>query len=604
MNLLVAALAAVTLNHAIFAAASFPFWLWGAWIVFAGACLANGSLVLRPDGAAGRPALAAIGLGALALVPAALPLAASWDREFGFGGDSSFHIGTAFRLALWWASKPFSAPGEAFDPAALDALRAAPASLLVSRAVLLALAVAASVWAYRRNPGFTIAVAALASFVWIAGEQAREFRYPALAYHAAFPFLLPAFLAGAPELAFRLSNLAALAAWLFVLRPLLLKRWPDFPVLAAAAFLFWNDSFLAAFDAAYLETWAIVFLALAVEARARGGADAAPLACVLVGFAAAAKEPAIFALPFFWLSALPWRDAHGRGRDATLAACAAGLPFLAFFAANRTLGQVRPVSFGPPDATTLEGLAEYARRFAEGGGGWALAGLALALAALAASRDRIAALACAGAAAFLILFFVLERGSLGYAGVPRFLWLAMPFLAAGLLARDGRILALVVCVAQFPGVLAAVERARGDFAARSFAEYYDAPFVFPVKSLLREARLDPAARVSVLRPDPALQPGAAMGRQGAALEFVDEAPCACTTARPNLLALAPPETGFWALGAAPPAGTGPEKSRIERWHAARDALPACRAALETSCARVLTRAVDGRLVAVLGVGER
>ncbi|MCM0021118.1 MAG: hypothetical protein NBV67_14065, partial [Tagaea sp.] len=282
----------------------------------------------------------------------------------------------------------------------------------------------------------------------------------------------------------------------------------------------------------------------------------------------------------------------------------AGLPFLAFFAANRALGQVRPVAFGWPDATTLQGLVEYAERFAQSGGGWALAGLAVALAMLALARDRAGVLACAGAGVFLILFFVVERGSLGYAGLPRFLWLALPLLAAGLLARGGRRVALAMCLAQAPGVAAAVERARADFAARGFVEYYDAPFVFPIKSLLREAGLDPAARVAVLRPDAALQPGAAMGRQGAVLDFVDAVPCACAAERPVVLALAPPETGFWAHGATPPAGTGPEQARLARWRDARATLPACRAALEASCARVLTRAVDGKLVAVLGMGPR
>ena len=152
MSALAAALAAIVLNHAVFAAAAFPIWLWAAWIAFAAACLARGDLVLRPEGELGRPTRAAWALGALAFVPVALPLAASGAREFGFGGDSSFHIGTAFRLALWWASPPFSTPSAAFDPAALDALRAAPWNLAIARATMLALGVAAFLWARRSHP--------------------------------------------------------------------------------------------------------------------------------------------------------------------------------------------------------------------------------------------------------------------------------------------------------------------------------------------------------------------------------------------------------------------------------------------------------------------
>ncbi|MFM7347154.1 MAG: hypothetical protein ACKO1J_17505 [Tagaea sp.] len=605
MSPLAAALVAVALNHGLFAAVAFPLWLWAAWLGFAVACLARGRMALAAAGPAGRPTALAAALGALAVAPAALPLAVSWDREFGFGGDASFHIGAAFRLALWWASAPFSAPAGIFDPGALDALRAEPWRLGVSRAALLGAGLALAYIAHRKAPRATLALAAVALLAWGAVESAREFRYPALAYHATFPFLVPAVLAGAPELAFRLSNLAAVVTWLFVLRPWLLKRWPDPPALAVAALLFWNDAFLAILDAAYLETWAIVFLALAVEARARGGADAAPLACVLVGFAAAVKEPAIFVLPFIWFSALPWRDVRGRGLDATLAAFAAGLPFLSFFVANRTLGQVRPVSFGAPDATTLAGLAEYAERFAQSGGGWALAGLALAVGASLRWRNRAGAAACLGAGIFLVLFFSIERSSLGYAGLPRFMWMAMPVVAAGLFALEGRarsLAALALCVAQAPGAAAAVERARADFAARGFVNYYDAPFVFPIKALVREAGFAPGTVVTVVRPDAAIQAGAAMGRQGAILDFVDEAPCACTAERPAFMALAPPATGFWAGGAMPPPGTGPELQRIARWRAAHEALPACREALEASCARVLTRSVGGLPVAALGFG--
>lgn len=121
---------------------------------------------------------------------------------------------------------------------------------------------------------------------------------------------------------------------------------------------------------------------------------------------------------------------------------------------------------------------------------------------------------------------------------------------------------------------------------------------------MREAGLNAGTRVTVLQPDPVFQPGLAMGRQGTSLEFIDTAPCVCAPERPVILALALPETGFWAKGATPPAGTGPEAARIARWRVTRKNLPACRAALEASCAAVLTRAVDGRLVAVLGVSQR
>jgi hypothetical protein len=180
-------------------------------------------------------------------------------------------------------------------------------------------------------------------------------------------------------------------------------------------------------------------------------------------------------------------------------------------------------------------------------------------------------------------------------------------LCAGLLARSGRVaivLAASICAAQAPGVYAAVERARADYAARGFAEYFDAPLVFPIKSLFREAGLPSDRRVVVLRPDAAMQPGAAMGRQGAVLDFVDEAPCRCSAEAPAVLALAMPDTGYWANGAAPKPGMIPGPERVAAWRAKRAALPACEASLRATCARVLTRSVGDQPVAVLGVAAR
>lgn len=606
MTALVAALAMLIANHALFAASAWSWSLWLAIAVFAVAALTRGRMRLVPDARIGRPSAAAIALGIAALMPQALLIATTWRREFGFGGDASFHIGVAFRLLAWWLSPPFTVPAESLDVGALDELRAAAWRFAVSRAFLFAIVAIGFFALARRHARLALALATALLLAWGGFESAREFRYPGLAYLGTFPFALPAFVLGVPELAFRLGNLLAIAMWLFVLRPFLLRRWPDIQVLTAAAFCFWAEPSLIFLDAAYLEAWCLVFLLLAAEIRLRGGADAAVLACLLVGFAAAAKEGAIFLLPFFWLSALPWRDVATRGRDATLAALAAGLPFVAFFVVNRAAGQARAVSFGLPDASTLEAIAQTATRaFSAGAGSFAIA-LALGAVLLLRARDRAAGAAMLAGAAFLVAFFHFERGSAGYAGVLRYFLPALPLLAAGVFTSGvSRVALATILAVQLPSLYAATARAWGPVEARSFAEYYDAPFVFPIKSAIAEAGLPPNSTIAVLRPDAAFVPGAAMGRQGAVLDFTDDGDCGCSLSRATVMMLAPAATGYAAAdltGDSPiKRGFGPEVERIERWRAARAAMPACRAALRQSCSRIIERELDGRPTLMLGI---
>jgi len=607
MTILGAMLAMLVANHALFAAGVWPWGLWLAVAAFAGVTLRFAVRPLVPDTPLGRPDAGALTLGLIALLPQTALIVATWNREFGFGGDASFHIGVAFRLLFWWLSPPFAATSETLDAGALEALRAAPWRLAISRLALIVVATAALIGLARRNARLALALATILLLAWGGFESAREYRYPGLAYLGAFPFALPAFFLGVPELAFRLGNLVALAAWLFALRPMLLRRWPDPPVLAAAVFCFWAEPSLIFLDAAYLEAWCLVFLLLAVETRMRRGADGAALACLLVGFAAAAKEGAIFLLPFFWLSASPWRDFAARGRDVTLAAIASGLPFVAFFVANHAFGLARTVSFGAPDSMTAAAFAETARRVLSAGSGSLTIALLLGVVLLSVARDRKAALAMAGGAFFLVAFFHVERGSAGYAGVLRYFLPVLPLLAAGFFVNDAaprRALAAILIVQTF-ALGAVATRALGPAEARGFAEYYDAPFVFPIKAAITQAGPIPDSRIVVLRPDAVLVPGAAMGRQGAALDFVDDGDCACSSTRPAVMALAPAAAGYAVddlSDAAPaPRAFGPEIARIERWRAARDAMPACREAMARACARVIERRYDDRATLLLGI---
>ena len=592
-------------NHALFGASAFAWWLWALWFALAAAAAYRGPIAFATV-AAPRPTWISLAIGLAILAPPTAKLALTIDREFGFGGDASFHIGVAFRLFAWWLSVPGTQPPRILDASALDALRAAPYLLAFSRAALFAAALALYVALRRRRGADIVLIAAL--LAWGAFESAQEFRYPGLAYLAAAVFAPLGYLAGAPELAFRFGNLAAVSVWLFALRPWLVGRWPDAGAALLAVFVFWTESALLFLDAAYLEPWALVFLLLAVELRAREGVPGAALACLLIGAAAACKEAAIFALPFVWLSAQPWRRGSG---DATLAAFAAGLPFLSFVAVNRAIGQVRPIAFEWPDANTLAALGETLSRLGQGGGGFAVVGLGLAALGFALARERIAAFSFAAAAVFQIAFFVLERGSAGYAGTPRFFLPALALMAFGLAAfaaerRGAWALAAALATVQAPGVAVDFARALGPPGARSFAEYYDAPFVFPIKSATSEMGAL-GGPVLVLRPDDAVEAGATMGAQGAALVFADGGTCKCSAERPAVMALAPRASGYAAAdlsGSAPVERFfGPLPERIVRWRAARAAMPMCLAEMRATCARVVVRTEADQILLVFGAAN-
>jgi hypothetical protein len=565
------------------------------------------------------------GIGLVLMAPLLASLALGLHREFPFSGDQSFHLKQAIYMAFWWLSPPHSAPvgmlGRELNVDMVQELAAKPWTLLWSRAVILVAGVVAVALCYRRNRMLSLIVAALALTAWGLFEHAIYLRYPGGWYFLAAPFMGPAYLGGNIEMAGRFTNILAVVAWLFVLRPWLIGRWPDLPLLAMGALMLWQKDMLFYLDSAYTEPWGFVFAMLAVENLVTRGAAGVALSCLLVGVAATFKEPFILALPFVWLVGRPWRASFAETVRNSGAALAGGFPFVFYYAARQSV-DISELVTNRTTVFTLADLGPYFHGFflrllGDYSGPSAVAALA-ALAAIPVlavlKPDRRQSIICSAAAGvFIVVFFALDETSLTWAGYFRFFIYSLPFLGVGLLvfgyAASPRVALAAGALAlalQAMSAYTAVAWSAGPATGRNFAEHYDAPIVFPLKAIIAQARAEAGlpknATVLANQPDLSVKPV-----PGIPVTFgpPGEMYCTCSEAHPDVMALFVRYSNLNApyRDRAPPAGEifAPRPERDAVWRQQRAARPNCLAQLRQSCKQVIERVEGGETVAALGV---
>ena len=606
---------AVVGNHAIFHLGSMPF-VWTLLLVLTVVLLAIMAPQFDVANKAFRwPALINVGIGITVLAPLLAALGLSWNREFPFSGDHYFHVGQAYRIAFWWLSSPGSDVVKVPSIEDVRNLFASPQRLLWSRAALVFAIAAITIIVYCSNRLASLVGFVTATVLWGLFEHTIFLRYPGGGYVAVMPFLGPGFLAGNVELAGRLVGVFAAIAWLFLLRPWLIGRWPDVRILPAAILLLWHKDVIWYFNSVYLEPWAFVFCLLAVEVLVTQGRWGAPLACLLIGAAATVKEPVILVLPLVWLAGAPWRSNWRERATISAAALAAGFPFMLYYFARKSVesGEAdRGFQFGLPPSLWTYG-EEFWRQlqFAFPGSSGLLAIISLALLPYMLWRMHKSVLPLMilfAAGLGLVLFFAVDQQSQANVGYFRFLLYALPFLAAGAVAmgyavtpRSALIAGITAAALQAPNAWTGVARAASPATDGNFVEYYNGPLFFPFKHLIaqaeREKLLHRNAPILANTPDPSIRPlpgiNVSYGSPG-------EIYCTCSSEHPNILALFV-RFGNMNAGVTKEMRDERLKNRMEFWHDQLAQRPACLAMLRQTCSHVLERREGGEPVAVLGI---
>jgi hypothetical protein len=560
-----------------------------SWLADAPAPAAGGPAT-RLEPSAGRTLLA------LALAaPAAFLLVATWGQEFPFAGDHDFHLLAAEASLGFWRPWLWLVPAAAITGAlAHRAGRLGAWSVAWLALLAIASPFAEAPWYLARVPGG-------AAFLGL----------PAVAFcewtHAA----------SVPD-ALRLTTFTSLLAWLLVLRPALIGRRPDAGAALFAAFFWMQKDVVYYLTTSYSEPWMIVLVLLAAEHLLSVEGPRELRACLLVGVAALIKEPAILVLPFAWLACRPWRGSWSDRTRAMLAGVVAGAPFLLYYAFRREAEIWRGVGLAPAaELLSPARFAELGRRFSIqlGWPGLAVtAGVVVLAIVLARARPQLRfKLALLGAAACgQVVFFFSDALSTFWTGYSRFHLLALALVGAGLLVLPEAIewpsrrrmlaaLAAAVAALQLSVTLPLLRLALLPDPARSFFEHYEAPYFFPIASLIAEAEregdLAGVRRVAVSDPIgtdsfPTLEQAYPEIERRFDLTIVPDSFGAprCTCREPDE-ALLVPFVYFTNLTPQDPAGAQGALAR-ER----------CRREMVESCERVIERSLDGARTGLLGIG--
>jgi hypothetical protein len=375
----------------------------------------------RPEPVRDRvPVAAAAAICLLLLAHAGLTV----REEFGFSGDEGYHLSATRTFALYY-------------------LRAGP---YLAGALLLFGVFRARAWRYAA----TVTMAAL----WAASHALPASplfgRYPAGFYLLSTPLNVAFEVVSFPYpfSANHIINALSVPAWLFVLRPLVIGRWPDWPVLPVAALLYFQGPALTYVVSSVLEPWAIVFLLLAFEALVVFDRGDRWMAVILAAVATGFKETAVLFIPTVWvLAMLEWREWTGLRppirRGAVAVGVAAVTPFLIYFAVRQELRIGRSVDLVASagvwtEARAFEWLAN-AHTLVGTSGAVAIGAVTLWVVGLMvirpARREYATWLATAAA---LVLFFFAESASIPFTGHARFLLFPLLALSAVVIGESHR----------------------------------------------------------------------------------------------------------------------------------------------------------------------
>lgn len=424
--------------------------------------------------------------------PALFYLSATWLQEFPYGGDQAQHNANGLEAREFWQIVPWI--------------------VAVGTVPLLAMNL-------RRGRRWVVPVAiaglALIGMLWSPLSFAG--RYPGSLHFFAVPLrMVLDFVGASPLSATRLLNVAAIPAWLLLLRPHFIGRRLDPFSCTIALFLFWQKDDVYYFSSGYLEPWGVVLVLTAAEHLLRFGSDAVWRPLLLIGGAAMIKEQMVLSLPIVTVMFFPFRE-EWRARYGHLAGAAVAIaPIILFIQLRGTFkvwGGVKPAD---PDVVFGAGhFGQYVERVGlQFGTAMVLVlagGLLLVAGSFLAARSRRAFATILFIALADWLFFFSAAVQQPWTGYPRTNFIPLVCVAVALAAgvewiasrsRSAALIAIAaVAVLNTVPLVPFLSNATRPDSARNSIEHFDAPIFFPLAATLRQAEerrlLHPGAAVFV-----------------------------------------------------------------------------------------------------------
>jgi len=347
-------------------------------------------------------------------------------------------------------------------------------------------------------------------------------RYPSGARTLAQPFVYLSYLLDwhSPLNTARIVNMLSIPLWLLVLRPMIIGRLPGLSILPFVALFFWQAEILYLFTTSYLDIWCAVFVLLALEKLLVDESNNAYLkSCLLLAVACAFKEPAVFIIPWFWLSG--WTINHLklgissslfiRFRDSVIVGLASVLPFLIYYVARKETGFSRYTVKGFEYFLTESWFNEMANRMLFHFGVLGVVALFIVLLLwiwmLVSPRwtnYRWKMFCILGAIMSQIFLFNWDQGGIAFTGYLRFylLMIVLFFAPMILLFKDISnessqkgwvyVSVLFLVLTNSPKLYSSAKQFSEPDSVRSFNEHYDAPIYLPIRNLIKQAENDKA----------------------------------------------------------------------------------------------------------------
>lgn len=349
-------------------------------------------------------------------------------------------------------------------------------------------------------------------------------RYPALGYFMALPFNFLAHIMEWPTLlnVNRSSHIFSIALWLFLFRPLIIKKWPDLSILPFAICIFFQKDLAYYFSSVFLEPWALIFLILALEYAYRNP-NSPEFALYLVGAASLVKEQAIFCFPFFLLLLRPWKLSMRELARMALIAIIVIFPFAMYFQKRSAMQTWRHSTLGDfASIFSYERVDTYWHRLRAQFGDEGLfllivTGFFMVLLLVFSGKYRLMFLSFVAAGFFQIIYFFSDQISLSFTGYSRFslvtlVFFASPMLQIGSYLQTHRLKIILILATifiacfQVPTFGPFLHSYVQSSVSRNFFEHYDGPYHFPIRKIIEESErrgdLSPAQPVEILFPLP------------------------------------------------------------------------------------------------------